>query len=402
MATFLPFQTVLKNLTSSSNNQKDGDKYVNEICMNNFIEKNNPSITSRNDYQTLKSQIKVTEKDGRGFKTEPAEVKKKIKSKDRIRLVLEDIIFNKGLKVVLDQLKKTELLDIYLVWLPEDEEEEKARSYNRICLGKKLKKIIQSAPKEFFEKAEDLEKATFGSVLTEIDSDLSGEEYAVEILAEINSIGLDLFLRDVPTATLKFHCEKNEYHNATTTKEMIEAILTGQDIAKSSAVAKKKVLYSKTKLPLSDKLRYQDIFQHYYVNELQDFCSENGMKTSGTKKELIHRVMNFFQGHIEVPYHKRIAKKEAKEAKEAEEAAKGNIKSTKKQSIKTKKSTKKVDEVVEPVEDVEPVEYEGEQSDSEGEEEQDQEQNTQTLEEDDSDVELESAEVVREEPQKNL
>jgi len=63
---------------------------------------------------------------------------------------------------------------------------------------------------------------------------------------------------------------------------------------------KKKVQkVSKTKPDLVKGVEYQDEFQHYYLEELVEFAKKNGLKVSGTKKELIQRIIAWLEGDKE-------------------------------------------------------------------------------------------------------
>jgi len=83
-------------------------------------------------------------------------------------------------------------------------------------------------------------------------------------------------------------------------RKLVESILTNSDPEKAEPKKKKrKITYSKKKKPLEKGVTYDDIFQHYYVNEVRDYCKANGLKSSGKKKELINRILAYLNGEDE-------------------------------------------------------------------------------------------------------
>merc|ERR1712110_630518 len=53
------------------------------------------------------------------------------------------------------------------------------------------------------------------------------------------------------------------------------------------------------KKPIAEATKYQELFQHYYVADLQQWAADNGLKVSGTKKVLIERILAFNGGDTE-------------------------------------------------------------------------------------------------------
>jgi len=83
-------------------------------------------------------------------------------------------------------------------------------------------------------------------------------------------------------------------------RKLVESILTNSNPEKAEPKKKKrKITYSKKKKPLEKGVTYDDIFQHYYVNEVRDYCKVNGLKSSGKKKELINRILAYLNGEEE-------------------------------------------------------------------------------------------------------
>jgi len=56
------------------------------------------------------------------------------------------------------------------------------------------------------------------------------------------------------------------------------------------------VAASKKKQPIEKGVTYDDIFQHYYVEEVKDWCKAHNLKSSGKKSELIKRILDYLDG----------------------------------------------------------------------------------------------------------
>ncbi|KAF2070633.1 hypothetical protein CYY_008043 [Polysphondylium violaceum] len=363
---YLPVKDVIRSLTSKKANslKEDEPKENEKLTIKYFLQLNNPSFSLRNDPKTVKEQIGASEGRKNG----------EDRTKNNNRTILKDVVFSKGLKFVLESCYKEELAVLYSAW---SEEGEDTKGYNKASYAKRLKRVIEGSRIDFFTQISQEERAILHELL-KTDIKLDENKYAESIIDEINRIGLEYFLKDLPAATLSYYCEKSGFVNVSTVNDMVTTVLTGVEPAKISA-PKKKITYSKTKLPLSSKLKYQDIFQHYYVVELQDYCKAHKLSPTGTKKVLILRIMNFLAGHVE---------KTKKEKREEKAALKP--KSTKKDKVTKKGLTATTKAAVDEAAPTEEIEYEGEVTDEEGEEEIDEAEksNTQTVEDDDSDAEF--------------
>jgi len=75
---------------------------------------------------------------------------------------------------------------------------------------------------------------------------------------------------------------------------------------------KTKVEFSKKKQPIKKGITFDDIFQHYYVDEVRDWCKEHGIKTSGKKTVLIKRILAFLDGDESVKVNEKKAANGAK------------------------------------------------------------------------------------------
>lgn len=88
------------------------------------------------------------------------------------------------------------------------------------------------------------------------------------------------------------------HEHATTKTALIKALTLGGEISapqKAKRGGKRKPKF----LPLEECETYDQIFQHYLLETLVAWCKDNGLKTSGTKKTIINRILAFNDGDTE-------------------------------------------------------------------------------------------------------
>jgi len=130
-----------------------------------------------------------------------------------------------------------------------------------------------------------------------------------------------------------------------------KAILTRQEVdkVKKPAPKKHKVKLSKTKPAIERGIDYDNLYAWYTVEELRDFVKENELLVSGTKKELVKRILAWLDGDKENTTREGKAAKTSSKAKpekkiskksEGQTAKKSEDEETVKQS-KSEKTTKK-------------------------------------------------------------
>jgi len=127
------------------------------------------------------------------------------------------------------------------------------------------------------------------------------------------------FLKEV-MESLELDCE-------TDSKIKIVTALASNDDAKAED-ARERPTASRRKLPLKEGITYQDIFQHYYLDELMEFVEEHGLKKSGNKPDIIRRIVAFLDGDTENTLSNNRTAKEAKPAAKNEKSVK-TVKKTK-------------------------------------------------------------------------
>jgi len=188
--------------------------------------------------------------------------------------------------------------------------------------------------------------------LEEEDADkINGKSKAKEISKEIVNVGLEAVLSRFDVPFLKDICDDLKVSASTVNKsKIIKAIITGKSVKASSSKdntvkkardealkAAEKAASMKNKPDIKKGVTYQELFQQYLRSELFEYCKENDLKVSGSKPELIKRILAFLAGDLENT--KAVPKKKAEGKKEAPKSPKKAA--TKKKDDKKKDDKKK-------------------------------------------------------------
>jgi hypothetical protein len=64
--------------------------------------------------------------------------------------------------------------------------------------------------------------------------------------------------------------------------------------------------------PLEKGITYDEVFQGYWADELKDFCRKNGLRATSNKKDLIKRILNWFENPEEKGFPEKKRKKKQK------------------------------------------------------------------------------------------
>jgi len=148
----------------------------------------------------------------------------------------------------------------------------------------------------------------------------------------VNTFGLQTFFSKFEVHFLKDCLADLNLKCSTESKAKIIQALSSQTDAIGDG-ASREVKFSKEKRTIKKGITYQDIFQHYLLEEIQEWCRENELKVSGTKPDLIRRILAFLDGDIEnTKAINRTVKEKVEPVKKTEKS--------KKESKKEEKSTK--------------------------------------------------------------
>jgi len=176
--------------------------------------------------------------------------------------------------------------------------------HSKKVLAKRLREHLEtSAIGSYLEEhaSADLLKSYAESV--EVVPSKDTKDTIRAIVEESERTGLELFLQSFPddvirdiSFQMKLETDPLAIHSKSV---LIECIMENKDAPEKSGKKKEKIVFSKSKKAIASGLTYQDIFQHYSVEELIEWCHDNEVKSSGSKKEIINRILLWLAGDKE-------------------------------------------------------------------------------------------------------
>jgi hypothetical protein len=218
---------------------------------------------------------------------------------------------------------------------------------------KRLLEAVEGGVLDFLKENVDAEGLVEIGEAFELElSEKTGvDKLASQLTNQIEYEAVSAFLESFPNDLLldvAFDMKLSEASATAATGTVVEAILTNTDVKelKKPAPKKKSVKVSKTKPKIAKGVTYDDLFQWYTVDEIRDFAKDNELLVSGSKKDLIKRILAWFEGDKENTTKeglekKKAAKKEANAKKAAKkEAKKKASKKSGDEEEKPKKETK--------------------------------------------------------------
>eukprot|EP01090_Pellita_catalonica_P017050 TRINITY_DN5065_c0_g1_i1.p1 TRINITY_DN5065_c0_g1~~TRINITY_DN5065_c0_g1_i1.p1 ORF type:complete len:293 (+),score=62.34 TRINITY_DN5065_c0_g1_i1:52-879(+) len=125
----------------------------------------------------------------------------------------------------------------------------------------------------------------------------SKEDNVKDISAAVRAYGLESLLYGLQIDLLKNIMKdlKLKTRSTNSRRKLVEAVMALRNVKKSKT-KKDDISYSKTKKPIEDGITFDDIFQHYYVGEVREYCKSHGIKTAGKKTVLIKRILQYLSG----------------------------------------------------------------------------------------------------------
>jgi len=168
----------------------------------------------------------------------------------------------------------------------------------------------------------------------------------LEIVEAVEAEGVRLYFESFPEDVLRdaaFDMKLTKDPAATHSRPvLVDAIIENKEIAVKDKKKKEKIKVSKTKPSLTKGVNYQDIFQHYNLDELVEWAKKNGIKVSGTKKELILRIIAWLEGDKEntLAGTKKTPKRK-KRSGSVKKAGKKSTSDSEKKEVKPKAAPKK-------------------------------------------------------------
>ncbi|KAL9649572.1 hypothetical protein ABK040_003250 [Willaertia magna] len=271
---------------------------------------------------------------------------KKSTKKAAVDSILEDAQ-KKGEKEFIKLLEKEpETLKLAL-----EEFDVKVTGSNKSKMKSAFEKLFKKSEdkEEFFNKC-SLELLTKFLEALGMEEDSSKEEKAEAVMEEILIAGLKAGFSTMAKEFISDVCKALDVPSSGSKKVCIARIIGlsfphyldtvggGKEEKQSNDISN-----------IKDGVDFTELYQ-YYTEELQEYCKQNGLKKTGSKKELCKRILKFLAGDTETtkpmkPGQRRNKKRGQKRKKEGEEGEgekkEGEEGEAKEGEEKEKKTTKK-------------------------------------------------------------
>jgi len=170
---------------------------------------------------------------------------------------------------------------------------------SKTVLVKKLAAAVEAQGiNDFLSEHADNEQLKGMATVLDLEPADKKEELIKQVSGGTRHLGLEGYLSGFNVDTLQDVAEdlKLKTHKSNNKRKLIDAIINKEDVEREPKKKKAKVEFSKKKKPIQKGITYEDIFQHYYVGEVREYCKEKGLKTSGKKTVLIKRILAHFDG----------------------------------------------------------------------------------------------------------
>jgi len=203
---------------------------------------------------------------------------------------LVDAIEEEAAKQFVAGLKLEELQDVHEVL---DIDHGSNNPNSKSVLSKRLIEAIAEVGIESFLEENEKLVVSFAKLLEIPTKDVSDEKLTKSIVAEFKLLGTKSLFGKASLDFLQEACRSMKLKSSHTSRDvLIDEIVLQTSIAPAKKDKKKSTTKaSKTKQPIKSGVTYEDLFQHYYLEELQDYCRDNDLKISGTKRMVIKRIL---------------------------------------------------------------------------------------------------------------
>jgi len=112
-------------------------------------------------------------------------------------------------------------------------------------------------------------------------------------------MGLENFFSSFPTTKIKEFVKYCGLKVDTESLDFLLQALKDQESVKSHYEASPGEIPSKVKPVIDENITVVDLHNHYFREDLSEFCKVNKLTASGSKKELVERIRRFFDGKLE-------------------------------------------------------------------------------------------------------
>jgi hypothetical protein len=226
--------------------------------------------------------------------------------KKRVADILAEDVIKIGITKVLHVLKKSNLISLCshaCVNVDKGEHEESWYPAKGILVEVLAAAITGFGVLQFFEEFDETVLLACCKRIDDLDemtdeelSEFSKEDLVTGILSNIYTFGLQNLFSSFSVTELKEFCETCELSVKSSSKEVLVDCLIEQKDYRTKGSKVKAEKASKKKPDLKDGIKKVDLEQWYYRNELEEFCKDNGIKRGGNKREIIKRILLFFEG----------------------------------------------------------------------------------------------------------
>eukprot|EP00005_Dracoamoeba_jomungandri_P008446 CAMPEP_0174262646 /NCGR_PEP_ID=MMETSP0439-20130205/14338_1 /TAXON_ID=0 /ORGANISM="Stereomyxa ramosa, Strain Chinc5" /LENGTH=387 /DNA_ID=CAMNT_0015347475 /DNA_START=85 /DNA_END=1248 /DNA_ORIENTATION=+ len=216
----------------------------------------------------------------------------------QIQATVEDI----SIKIFVEALHLHEMEHL-LRNLDIDHETKNNNPRSKRVLDKRLKEQMRNAGLLTFLQ----ENATSQDIVNLAESfeiQISKKRALEDLVDGLQLQGMSAYLSSFPLKVLRdmvfdMKLTKDEFTTASKTA-CVTAIIHGENIKDVKVPREvKPIKFSKKRQPIKRGITYDDIFQHYTLPEMQEWCRENGLKVSGNRKTIIKRILAFLDGDKE-------------------------------------------------------------------------------------------------------
>jgi len=247
--------------------------------------------------------------------------------KKNLGKAIADEVHGHGLKKLLDLVPEKDLEGFGV----ETKNEDKTKVKREALCKRIFAAMLEAGPAKYLEK---LESSFLNNLFTVLDvekpSGATNKKLAEALLQYADSIGVENTLSSLNVTQLQTIASSLKLSvDSNSVSVSMDCIINGESYKKE----KKKPAQPSAKKPYIKKgVSKVDLQQHYYRGELAEYCKNNSLTASGSKKELINRIVDHLEG-------KETKKKEGAKKRKAPAGGKQNAK--KKQ--KTEKGSKASD-----------------------------------------------------------
>jgi len=175
-------------------------------------------------------------------------------------------------------------------------------------------------------------------ILERLETEVEGGKRTEAFLAEADVVGLDYLFSSFPTEQLKAFVESCDLKVNSESREILIQSLINQTSHKAKAKKKKVPKPSKNKPDLKKGIAKVDLQYHFSRDELSEWCKDNGLPISGSKKEIMQRILDHFEGKVPVTKKRKAAggKKGSPAKKKARTSSEKEVTPKKDEKKKTK------------------------------------------------------------------